>query len=48
MQFASQKTLAKLDSNIAQLDEKLQYERQKFESYSKDLEEDKSKYSLLS
>ena len=34
-----QKTLAKLDSNIGQLEEKLAYERNKFVSYSKDLKE---------
>lgn len=43
MSFALQKTLAKLDSNIAQLEEQLQYELQKFDSYNKDLEEAKSK-----
>ena len=38
-----QKTIAKLDSNIGQLEEKLKYERQKFVSYNKDLEDAKSK-----
>ena len=38
-----QKTLAKVDSNIRQLEEKLQYEQQKFVSYNKDLEAAKLK-----
>ena len=35
---AGQKTLTKLDSNVAALEERLQYERQKLANYSKDLQ----------
>ena len=35
----AQKTLVKLDSNVAALEERLQYERQKLANYSKDLQQ---------